>query len=561
VKRKIFRSLLLLSVASVLATALLLCQVYYLAIGGAARAELREQAAELRDLGRASLLSARLADTRLTLIGADGTVIYDNVAAASMLANHGDRPEVAAALAAGSGESRRFSFTQGEETYYYAVRLPDGAVMRLSKTSGRLAAVFMGTLPAAAAAALGVVALSYLWAGRLTRRVIAPLDSAASDGGAEAVYDEIAPFVRTITRQREHIAEQLAELRARTETMDAIMGNIEEGLILLNKTGGIVLASRSALTLFGAAGDMRERDFLELARDLPLLTLARAALAGEGGETELRRGETVWRVYCRPVAGGGAMLLLLDITAQAGTEKLRREFTANVSHELRTPLTNISGYAEMLASGVVDGEDTAVFAARIHAEAARLITLTEDILLLSSLDENGKTGLPTEEADMGRIAAEVAEALAPGAAAAGVTLRTEGGGAVSGKRSLLYEMVYNLVDNGIKYNRPGGEVAVSVKTEAGQVEIEVRDTGAGIPLDRQERIFERFYRGEPSRSPKTGGAGLGLSIVKHVAAAHGGSVSVQSVPGSGTAVTVILPAAAAEVQNDAGVQNFELPQV
>ncbi|MDR1070941.1 MAG: PAS domain-containing sensor histidine kinase [Gracilibacteraceae bacterium] len=554
-KKKIFRSLLLLSVASVLATAFLLCQVYYLAIGGAARAELREQAAELRDLDRASLLNARLADTRLTLIGADGTVIYDNVAAASMLANHGDRPEVEAALAAGTGESRRFSFTQGEETYYYAVRLPDGAVMRLAKTSGRLAAVFMGTLPAAAAAALGVVALSYLWAGRLTRRVIAPLDSAASDGGAEAVYDEIAPFVRTITRQREHIAEQLAELRARTETMDAIMGNIEEGLILLNKTGGIVLASRSALTLFGAAGDMRERDFLELARDLPLLTLVRAALGGEGGETELRRGEAIWRVYCRPVAGGGAMLLLLDITAQAGTEKLRREFTANVSHELRTPLTNISGYAEMLASGVVSGEDTAVFAGRIHAEAARLITLTEDILLLSSLDENGKTGLPAAEvADMGRIAAEVAEALAPGAAAAGVTLRTEGGGAVSGKRSLLYEMVYNLVDNGIKYNRPGGEVAVRVKTGAGQVEIEVRDTGAGIPPDRQERIFERFYRGEPSRSPKTGGAGLGLSIVKHVAAAHGGSVSVQSVPDSGTAVTVILPAAAA------GVQNFE-PQL
>jgi two-component system phosphate regulon sensor histidine kinase PhoR len=325
--------------------------------------------------------------------------------------------------------------------------------------------------------------------------------------------------------------------------IEAIMGNIEEGLILLDEDGGIIMANRSALTLFAAAGDMRGRDFRELVRDLPLLNLARTALAGTSGESELRRDGSVWRILGRPVEGRGAMLLLLDMTAQAGTEKLRREFTANVSHELRTPLTNISGYAEMLAEGQASAEDTTVFAGRIRAEAARLIALIEDILLLSSLDESGKTGLAaTEEADMGAVAAEVLEALAPAAAAAGVSLRAAGRGAARGKRSLLYEMLYNLVDNGIKYNRPGGEVTVDVNVRAGKVEITVRDTGVGIPPERQGRIFERFYRGEPSRSPKTGGTGLGLSIVKHVAAVHGGSVELRSAPNSGTEVVVTLPA-------------------
>ncbi|MDR0433585.1 MAG: PAS domain-containing protein [Gracilibacteraceae bacterium] len=543
-KGKIFRGFLLVAAVSVLAVSILLCLVYYLAISGAARAELKEQAAGLRNLERGSLPAAQLAGARLTLIGPDGTVLYDNEREAAALDNHGDRPEVRDAFAVGAGERVRFSLTQGEETYYYAVRLSDGAVLRLAKTSRQIAAVFTGALPAAATAAVCTAVLAYVLAGRLTRRVIAPLNSAAADGGAAAVYDEIAPFVRTIARQREHIAEQLAQLQARTETMDAIMGNMEEGLILLNKTGGIVLANRSALTLFGASGDMRGRNFLELARDLPLPALARAALAGEGGEGELRRENAVWRVYCRPAAGGGAMILLLDITAQAGTEKLRREFTANVSHELRTPLTNISGYAEMLAGGQVSPADTVVFAGRIHTEAARLIALIEDMLLLSSLDENGKAGLTgREEVEMGEIAAEVVAALAPGAAAASVSLRAEGGGLVTGKRSLLYEMLYNLVDNGIKYNRPGGEVEVSVTARAQEVEIAVRDTGVGIPPEQRERIFERFYRLEPSRSLKTGGTGLGLSIVKHVAAVHGGDVLATSVTGGGSAVVVTLPGA------------------
>jgi two-component system phosphate regulon sensor histidine kinase PhoR len=544
VKAKIFHGLLLLAGVCVLAMFLLLGLVYYLTLSGAARTELKERAAGLYSLDKTALLTVRLPDMRLTLIAPDGAVLYDDDMEAASLPNHGDRTEVRTALAEGTGESERFSVTLGEETYYYAVRRPDGDVLRLAKTSGRLAALFAGALPTAAAVTVGVALLSYIWAGRLTRRILAPLDSAAPDGGAQAVCDELAPFVRTITRQREQLAEQLSELRTRTEMIEAIIGNIKEGLILLNGDGVIIMANRSALTLFAANSDMRGHDFLELIRDLSLLNLARAALDGASGEVETTRNEAVWRVLARPVTGRGAMLLLLDITAQAGTEKLRREFTANVSHELRTPLTNISGYAEMLADGQASAENTILFAGRIQAEAARLIALIEDILLLSSLDETRKTGLEAaEEVEMRDIAAEVLGALGPAAAAATVSLRASGGGALRGKRSLLYEMLYNLVDNGIKYNRAGGEVTVSVsaKSEPAVVEITVRDTGIGIPRDRQERIFERFYRADPSRSPKTGGTGLGLSIVKHVAAVHGGSVELRSAPGRGTEVTVALP--------------------
>ncbi|MDR1604473.1 MAG: PAS domain-containing protein [Gracilibacteraceae bacterium] len=542
-KGKIFRSLVLLSVVCVLASSLLLGLVYYRSLSGAARAELKERAAGLYNLEREALYRVRLADSRLTLVAPDGRVIYDDDMDAASLPNHGDRVEVRAALAEGVGESKRYSATLREETYYYAVRLPDGAVLRLAKTSAGLTAIFAGALPAAVCGSAAVTLLSYIWAGRLTRRIIAPLDSAAAEGGEAEVYDEVAPFVRTIARQREQLRERLRELRTRTEIVEAIMGNIEEGLILLDEDGGIIMANRSALKLFAAADDMRGHDFRELVRDLPLLDLVRAALAGTSGESELTRGGSVWRVLGRPVEGRGAMLLLLDITAQAGTERLRREFTANVSHELRTPLTNISGYAEMLADGQASAADTQLFAGRIRAEAARLIALIEDILLLSSLDESGKTGLTTaEEADMGDIAAEVLEALTAAAAAAGVTLRAAGRGAVRGKRSLLYEMLYNLVDNGIKYNRPGGEVAVDVSARAGSVEVIVRDTGPGIPPERQGRIFERFYRGEPSRSAKTGGTGLGLSIVKHVAAVHGGHVELRSDQGRGTEIVVTLPA-------------------
>ncbi|MDR1060448.1 MAG: hypothetical protein LBL83_04370, partial [Clostridiales bacterium] len=854
-KKRIFTSMALVSGLIALLVSAAMCFIFYGRLSDYAWSETKKYAqaygaAASADAAIAEVSAVRDRDLRFTVIGPGGDVLYDTAAPAETLPSHADRKEFAEAIALAEGKDRRISDTLRRETYYYAVRLRDGSVLRAGMTQDSIFAIFSGVLPVSAFFALAVCALGYVMAGRVASGIVKPLDLLG--GGAlesqqivAAPYDELSPFVRTIKRQREYIACQLAELRRRTDTIDAIMDSMQEGLIIVNAYGVAVSANRSALRLLGAEAPMDGRSALDLLRDINLIKRMRAALAGERGEMDWARSGVTYRVYFSPAGGeangaaaedgnavvggmaggkaisaaasgagsnssgtlpgaaggavaggvasagaangaavaaaspsgagatggasigtgagargGGAIIIFMDITEKAEAERLRREFSANVSHELKTPLTSISGYAEIICGGLCASEgDARSFAGKIGDEAARLMSLVNDILIMSELDEMGAAcgaaprgdgggGNPAgggmsaygllEDVDVLAVAQEAAQSLAAKARDGGVSVsarraggpgehsgpsglsrsgdsggrggpdehsgrglsgsgdsagpgrageRSDSGSSGSGdsggrggpdehsgsgfsgtgdsagpgragersgsgfsgsgdsagpgragersgpadssdssvsgdcdgsgnsgasdgsdasggsgaegaaagaanpaspasadaaasravdaqacaaslasanasagagagpspsasaagtavraNRLMMFELLHNLVDNAIKYNRPGGEVEVRVAEAGGRVSVSVSDTGIGIPGEAQERVFERFYRVDKSRSRKTGGTGLGLAIVKHIAQAHGASVSLKSKLGEGTTVTVEFPA-------------------
>ena len=549
-KAKIYRSMRILTFISILLSVAVLCGVYYFQLSGIVRSELRERAQLLKNMPVSqpdAFAALRMTDMRLTLISPAGKVLYDNVRDANTLDNHADREEFLAAVASGSGESKRFSDTLSQETYYYAVRLSDGSVLRLAKTTSSIWGLLTSTLPYAALVLIIGIIFGYIISGRLAAGIIRPINEIDLSDELRAPYDELAPFIRTISQQRETIREQFSDLQKRTDTIDAIMDNMKEGIIIVNRQGVILTLNKSVLGVFAVAGDMRGRNILELIRDLELLDRIRDALTGKSSDMGFTHGEQIFQIFFSPAAGDGAIILFLDITAKAKADKMRQEFSANVSHELKTPLTSISGYAEMIAGGMVLEKDILGFSQKIKDEVGRLIALIEDIIMLSELDE-GNT-LAKEPVNITAIAAEVSDALESKAAEAKVTLALEfkpekenTSALLSGNRFLLFELLYNLVDNGIKYNQAGGKVQITISQLSEQIQITVSDTGIGIPPEHQDRIFERFYRVDRSRSKKTGGTGLGLSIVKHAALAHEGSVSLRSRENEGTTITVTLPA-------------------
>jgi two-component system phosphate regulon sensor histidine kinase PhoR len=544
----------MLAAVSIALVSIALCLIFYQQFTSTIRAEIKGRAEMFREMSATQLMTTWRAqptmvpeDMRLTLIAPDGKVIYDNTVIAEKLGNHADRPEIRQALATGSGASSRYSDTLRRQTCYFAVRLPDGFVLRTAKTSDSIFALFGHALPLVATVILVLAVLSHIAAGRLTNRIVEPINAMRLDDEPMAPpYDELTPLVRAISEQRQRIAAQFAALEERTATIDAIMDSMSEGTLLLDQRGTVVAANPSAGKIFGFAQPVAGRNILELLREPHLARLARQAVNGHRHEETIKRHDRHYRAYFSPVTSGGAALLFLDITESGKAERLRREFSANVSHELKTPLTSISGYAEMLASGMVREEDQAEFLAKIRDESARMLALIEDILLLSRLDEEKSAGALTE-VDIGQIATEAAAALADKAAAAGIGLRFVAGKAVSvkGSGSLLNELLFNLLDNAIKYNRPGGmvEIGFGQEDEGGAI-ISVRDTGIGIPPEARSHVFERFYRVDKSRSKTTGGTGLGLAIVKHIALIHKAEINLTSEVGEGTTVTVIFPAPA-----------------
>ncbi len=542
-KARIFRSMLLLSVASALVCSAALCCVFYGQLTAAVRQDLRERALIMKDIladAPGAYAALRGADMRVTVVGPSGAVLFDDDEDVSAMSNHADRAEIAKALSEGVGESRRFSQTMRQETCYFAVRLQNGDVLRLAKTTSSIFDVVQRMLPVAALVVLAMILAGHFGAGRLTRRIVQPINQ-FDPAGAAAPYDELAPFARTIRKQRELIERQMQEARARADTMDAIMDSMREGIALIDPQGMVLSANRSALEVFGMPEGASGRSALELLRDVRIAEHVKAALSGQRTELTYEHAGGVYQVFFSPVAKRGAIVLFLDISERAGAERMRREFSANVSHELKTPLTSISAYAEMIVSGMAKGEDALSFVVKIKEEAARLIALVEDILMLSRLDE-GAAPAAAEDVDLAQTAREAVSALSKAAQDAGVRLSVDASAAiVSGSRAMLFELVYNLADNGVKYNRPGGSVSVSVTSHGGQAILRVSDTGIGIPREHQARVFERFYRVDKSRSKKTGGTGLGLSIVKHIAAVHAGSLVLRSAEGRGTDVTVALP--------------------
>ena len=549
--KRIFRATLLVGVAVLIASLALVMGVLYSYFGRVQESQLRDElslaAVGVEKNGTDYLRALQSHQYRITWVRADGTVVYDTQVDAETMENHAQRQEIQQALAAGEGESSRYSSTLLQKTVYYAQRLPDGTVLRLSTvrvTAGVLVLNMLQPILLVLAAAL---ILSGVLAGRLARRITEPLNRLDLEHPLENdTYEELAPLLRRMEHQRRQIDRQMGELRQRSEEFDQITGSMNEGLVLLDEAGAILSINPAARRLLDADGDCVGQDFLTVDRDVTMSDALRQA--AEQGHSEFR-GERNGREYQFDVTRiqtegrtAGTVLLVFDVTERAFAERNRREFTANVSHELKTPLQGIIGSAELLENGMVKQEDVPRFVGHIRAEAQRLVTLIGDIIRLSQLDEGEP--MPTEPVELLAVAREVAENLRSAAETRNVTVEVTGTPAtVSGVRRLLYEIVLNLCDNAIKYNTEGGRVEVEVAQDGGTAAVTVRDTGIGIPPEHQRRVFERFYRVDKSHSKASGGTGLGLSIVKHAVQYHHGVIQLKSEVGKGTEIRVTFPAA------------------
>jgi len=549
--KRIFRATLLVGVAVLIASLTLVMGALYGYFGRVQESQLRDElslaAVGVEQNGMDYLKQLESDQYRITWLRADGAVLYDTQADAESMENHAQRQEVQQALATGEGESSRYSDTLLQKTVYYAKRLPDGTVLRLSAirvTTGVLVLNMLQPILLVLAAAL---ILSGVLASRLARRITEPLNRLDLEHPLENdTYEELAPLLRRMEHQRRQIDRQMDELRRRSEEFEQITGSMSEGLVLLDEAGVILSINPAARRLLDAAENCVGQDLLTVDRDVALSDALRQA--AEQGHSEFR-GQRNGREYQFDVTRiqsegrtAGTVLLVFDVTERAFAERNRREFTANVSHELKTPLQGIIGSAELLENGLVKQEDVPRFIGHIRSEAQRLVTLIGDIIRLSQLDEGEP--MPAEPVELLALAREAAESLQSAAAARNVTITVEGEPVeLTGVRRLLYEIVFNLCDNAIKYNTDGGRVQVTVTKENETAAVTVRDTGIGIPPDQQDRVFERFYRVDKSHSKASGGTGLGLSIVKHAVQYHHGAIHLQSEVGKGTEIRVTFPAA------------------
>lgn len=484
--------------------------------------------------------------SRITYIDPDGKVIYDSQADASKMENHLERPEIIDAEKNGTGISKRTSDTLRKHTYYYAIKLSSGSFLRVSGTIDGLIPTFMKVLPAACVISLIILLGSFLIATKLANGIISNINNIDLQHPTQKVsFNELFPLLNRIEKQNYQIKDQMSDLIEQKEKFNTITTNMNEGLILLDKESRIVFINQSCKNILGAPSmHYIGKNISLFNRSQQLQNTVEKSMKGETHSEILKLDETTIQFFGNPVIQEGsiqgAVLFVLDITEKYKAEKMRREFSANVSHELKTPLTSISGYAELMQNGMVQPQDIPQFAGKIYKEAARLISLVEDIIKISRLDE--KDARTTKElVDLYEISSEIVERLLPVAERNLVTLHLEGSPVkMVAVRAMMLDLIYNLCENGIKYNRQGGKVTISIYEEDQQPVIKVSDTGIGIPSKYQERIFERFYRIDKSHSKQTGGTGLGLSIVKHVVEYQGGYIEVHSTPDEGTEITIHL---------------------
>ena len=549
--KRIFRSILLVAGAVLLASIVLIMGVLYGYFGGVQERQMEDEltlaVAGVETDGADYLKAVDTDRFRLTWVAADGTVLCDTQADAAGLENHAGRTEIAQAMQSGSGSSTRYSSTLLEKTMYYAKRLDDGTVLRIAISRGTVGVLVLGILQPVIIVAVVALILSNLLAHRLSARIVDPLNNLDLEHPLDNdAYEELAPLLGRISRQHELIERQMEQLRRETQEFTQITNSMREGLVLLDHHGCVLSINPAALRLFGADGACVGKDFLTVDRGVELTGAIEAALRDGHSEIRAQRGTQLWQFDLSRTGEAGAeagtVILAFDITEQERAELSRREFTANVSHELKTPLQGIIGSAELIENGMVKPEDLPRFVGHIRKEAQRLVTLIGDIIRLSQLDEGVE--LPREPVDLRALAQEVARDLDSAAKQKNVTVSVEGDEVrVAGVRRLLYETVYNLCDNAIQYNVDGGSVTLRTEKAGQEARITVADTGIGIPQDAQARVFERFYRVDKSHSKASGGTGLGLSIVKHAVQYHNGKIALQSTPGHGTSITVTIPKA------------------
>ena len=547
--RRIFKAACLVAALVLVLSSAVLLALFYDRLVSRTEEELRTEAAYIAQgldfQGEQYLTTLTDHSRRITLVDADGTVLYDNMAQADQMENHLDREEIREALSQGAGSTRRMSATLDQETFYYALRLDSGQVLRLSGTESSIWALLLAVLQPAAVVVIAALILGMVLANRVAKAIVAPINNLDLDAPeACESYEELSPLLSKIARQKRTIDAQLHQAQRRQEQFRLITENMSEGLLVIDDQTNVLSANGAALRLLGATRRPENPSVLALNHTEAFRTVVRDALSGRHSEGRLEVAGRTLQLLANPAGQDGvttgAVLLVVDVTEGEQREALRREFTANVSHELKTPLTSISGFAELLKSGVVAEKDVADFAKSIYDEAQRLIHMVDDIIRLSQLDEDD-AHRETAPVDLYEVCRQELARMRPEAERRGVALSLQGEAAtLVGSRPILGELIYNLLDNAIKYNRPNGTVTVTVSAGK-RIRLRVEDTGIGIPKESQGRVFERFYRVDKSRSDDVSGTGLGLSIVKHAAQFHRARVELQSTEGQGTTVTVTFP--------------------
>ncbi len=547
--QKIFRSILIVAITVLMLSLLFIVGVLYDYFGNAQKSRLNAElnlAAGGVEAGGTDYLKSLDADGfRLTLVSADGEVVFDSETDAAAMENHSQREEIIQALETGFGESSRYSQTLMEQTFYCAKRLADSSVLRISDSRMTVPALILGMLRPILIIVIAALVLSLVFASRMSKRIVQPLNSLDLDKPLENnAYDEISPLLTHIEQQQRQIVRQKDKLAASKREFFAVIKNMNEGLVLLNNKNEIISINPAAESFLGANGDALGKDFIMIERSRDISSCLEEAFSSGKSVLETQRNGRVYQLNFSAIEADsektGVVILIFDITDRFFAERNRREFTANVSHELKTPLQTIMGSAELIENGLVKKEDVGGFASKIRQEASRLVSLIDDIIRLSQLDE--AEDLPSEDVDLYELAKSQIDLLAPVAVQKGIALKLSGESfTVSAVRRLTQEIIYNLCENAIKYNKDGGRVDVSIESDSNEAVIRVADTGIGIPPEHQARVFERFYRVDKSHSKETGGTGLGLSIVKHAVQYMNGTIHLESRFGEGTTVTVRLP--------------------
>lgn len=548
--KKIFKSTVLVSASVLILGIAFVLGILYQYFGKQLDTELAREASYLaygvEQQGEEYLQQLKNTDSRITYIGEDGTVIYDNEADAAEMENHKDREEFQEALATGAGEAQRMSSTLSEKTVYYAKRLSDNSVLRVSSTQYSAFALVLQLIQPVLCIIFVMLILAGVFASKIAGKIVEPINELDLEKPDEnEIYEEVAPLLGKINRQNRQIRTQLEEARRNQEEFSIITENMQEGLLVIDSYTMILSGNSSAWKIFQVDKPGTGRSVYSLDRNEDFRKVIETVLEGKHGSALLHLDNEFVQLIANPVNRDGktvgAVLLLMNETEKVQRENLRREFSANVSHELKTPLTSISGFAEIIQDGFVKEEDVKKFAGRIYKEAQRLIQLVEDTIRISQLDE-GENPYEWENIDLYTVAKDVCGNLNEVAKKKNVHLYIEGERLICRTvRPILEEILYNLCDNGIKYNKDNGIVSILIKDLGNEVQLSVEDNGIGIPREDRKRVFERFYRVDKSHSKEIGGTGLGLSIVKHGVTFLGGTLNLVSEVDKGTEITVTLP--------------------
>ena len=548
--KKIFKSTVLVSASVLLLGIAFVLGILYQYFGKQLDTELAREASYLaygvEQQGEEYLQQLKNTDSRITYIGEDGTVIYDNEADAAEMENHKDREEFQEALATGAGEAQRMSSTLSEKTVYYAKRLSDNSVLRVSSTQYSAFALVLQLIQPVLCIIFVMLILAGVFASKIAGKIVEPINELDLEKPDEnEVYEEVAPLLGKINRQNRQIRTQLEEARRNQEEFSIITENMQEGLLVIDSYTMILSGNSSAWKIFQVDKPGTGRSVYSLDRNEDFRKVIETVLEGKHGSALLHLDNEFVQMIANPVNRDGktvgAVLLLMNETEKVQRENLRREFSANVSHELKTPLTSISGFAEIIQDGFVKEEDVKKFAGRIYKEAQRLIQLVEDTIRISQLDE-GENPYEWENIDLYTVAKDVCGNLNEAAKKKNVHLYIEGERLICRTvRPILEEILYNLCDNGIKYNKDNGIVSILIRDLGNEVQLSVEDNGIGIPREDRKRVFERFYRVDKSHSKEIGGTGRGLSIVKHGVTFLGGTLNLVSEVDKGTEITVTLP--------------------